>query len=194
MTTSSEQERIDKLAKELEVPRALRLLAEWVAIENNETRLQAEKYVDEAQQLADYLYVIGYRLFPSIPSSEQVREQLTKTIDAAGLYDSGISPRELTDQILAIIQPLIEQARKEEKQRLIKEGWRSDEEITNEKSEFGLSVGEGAYLSGLADAKKELIEEIGKRSHLFCSDDPDDFPLDVGDRIIYAHVWQALQH
>ena len=55
---SSEQEEIDELAKHLVVV----LLAEWIAIEHNEPRLQAHKYYEEGQDLADWLFVIGYRL------------------------------------------------------------------------------------------------------------------------------------
>ena len=42
--------------------RILKLLAEWIAIEHGETRLQWSKYLVEAQELADYLYTIGYRV------------------------------------------------------------------------------------------------------------------------------------
>ncbi|MFA5049054.1 MAG: hypothetical protein WC516_08575 [Patescibacteria group bacterium] len=42
--------------------RILKLLAEWIAIEHDETRLQWSKYLVEAQELADYLYVIGYKI------------------------------------------------------------------------------------------------------------------------------------
>jgi len=52
------REAIDKLAKDL----ALILLAEWIAIEHGKTRLQALEYMEEAQELADYLHTIGYRL------------------------------------------------------------------------------------------------------------------------------------
>lgn len=41
---------------------AIVLLAERIAIEHGETRLQASKYSEEAQELADWLYTIGYRL------------------------------------------------------------------------------------------------------------------------------------
>jgi len=40
----------------------LKLLAEWIAIEHGGTRLQWSKYLVEAQELADYLYTIGYRV------------------------------------------------------------------------------------------------------------------------------------
>ena len=39
------------------------LLAEWVAIEHGKTRLQADEYMEEAQQLYDYLLAIGFRYF-----------------------------------------------------------------------------------------------------------------------------------
>jgi hypothetical protein len=47
---------INQLAQDLYLP----LLAQWIAIENNETRLQADQYMNQAQELADYLSVIGY--------------------------------------------------------------------------------------------------------------------------------------
>ena len=37
-------------------------LAKWIAIDHGETRLEAPKYLEEAQELADYLYLIGYRI------------------------------------------------------------------------------------------------------------------------------------
>jgi len=49
---------IDKLASDL----ALVLLAEWIAIDHDKTRLQALEYMEEAQELADWLYTLGYRL------------------------------------------------------------------------------------------------------------------------------------
>lgn len=52
------EEQVDRLACDL----ALLALAEWVAIENNKTRLQSEEYTEEAETLAGYLYVLGYRL------------------------------------------------------------------------------------------------------------------------------------
>ncbi|KKL52709.1 hypothetical protein LCGC14_2282760 [marine sediment metagenome] len=48
----------DELANLLEEPRAVRLLAEWLAIDHDETRLQYEKYWESAQELYDYITVI----------------------------------------------------------------------------------------------------------------------------------------
>jgi hypothetical protein len=42
--------------------KVLKLLAEWLAIECGGTRLQYEEFTEEAQELSDYLYTIGYRL------------------------------------------------------------------------------------------------------------------------------------
>ena len=54
---------VERLARELEEPRALRLLAEWLAIDHDETRLQYEKYMESAQELYDYITVImGYKV------------------------------------------------------------------------------------------------------------------------------------
>lgn len=47
------QELVDGIAKHL--------LAEWIAIDKGEIRGQALKYIDEAQELFDYLHVIGFR-------------------------------------------------------------------------------------------------------------------------------------
>lgn len=48
--------------KELTKGIALVLLAEWLAIEDGKTRLQSAEYKEQAQELADYLTVIGYEL------------------------------------------------------------------------------------------------------------------------------------
>ena len=61
---------IDKLAKEFTLVR----LAEWIAIEHNETTLEFEKYIEEAQGLMDLLYVIGYRLTGGKKPNEEVEK------------------------------------------------------------------------------------------------------------------------
>ncbi len=48
----------DELAELLEEPRAIRLLAEWLAIDHDETRLQYEKYMESAQELYDYVTIV----------------------------------------------------------------------------------------------------------------------------------------
>ena len=53
---------VDELARQLEEPRALYMLAEWIAIDKGLTRLEAERYLGEAQELYDYLTLIGFRL------------------------------------------------------------------------------------------------------------------------------------
>ncbi len=58
MLERRKQKDIDELACGL----AMVLLAEWIAIEHGETRLQANKYMEEAEGLQAYLAVIGYRL------------------------------------------------------------------------------------------------------------------------------------
>lgn len=40
---------------------SVRLLAEWLAIEDGKTRMEGTEYTEKAQELADYLQVIGYR-------------------------------------------------------------------------------------------------------------------------------------
>ncbi len=52
-TQTSEQDLADGIA----VVR----LAEWLAMDNNETRLQFAKYMEEAQELFDLMYLIGFR-------------------------------------------------------------------------------------------------------------------------------------
>lgn len=49
---------------------ARQLLAEWIAIDKGETRLQGSKYHEEAQELADYIHTIGYRLISSDKDAE----------------------------------------------------------------------------------------------------------------------------
>lgn len=58
------------------------LLAEWLAIEHGETRLQATKYGEEAQELADYLYTIGYRLVNTTKwlDPEAIKRQVAEEI------------------------------------------------------------------------------------------------------------------
>lgn len=57
----------DPRVQPVPLPDAIRLLAEWIAIDHDETRLQWEKYQTEAQELADYLHVIGFRKCPAKP-------------------------------------------------------------------------------------------------------------------------------
>jgi len=57
---------IDELAKVLEKPRAIRLLADWMAIDKGETRNQGAKYIKDAEELYDYLIVIGFRLIAEL--------------------------------------------------------------------------------------------------------------------------------
>ena len=49
---------VDTLARDL----AIHLLAQWIAIDHGQTRLQGDGYMLAAEELADYLEVIGYRL------------------------------------------------------------------------------------------------------------------------------------
>ena len=66
------EEQIEELARQLEEPRALRLLAEWLAIEHDKTRLQGDEYMEAAQELYDYLLIIGFRLIP--PLIEEIKK------------------------------------------------------------------------------------------------------------------------
>ena len=49
---------VDALAADLTIV----LLAGWIAIDHGETSLQFEKYMEEAEEFAGYLYSLGYRL------------------------------------------------------------------------------------------------------------------------------------
>jgi hypothetical protein len=48
--------------KDLDEEIALQLLGEWLAIQDGKTRLEGKDYLEDAQELADYLTLIGYRL------------------------------------------------------------------------------------------------------------------------------------
>lgn len=52
---------IDKLAEALEEPRAIRLLAERLAIEHDKTALQYAEHMEDAQELYEFLAVIVFR-------------------------------------------------------------------------------------------------------------------------------------
>ena len=52
------QSAINRLARDLAILR----LAEWIAIDHDETRLQAEKYMQDAEELDGYIRIVGYRL------------------------------------------------------------------------------------------------------------------------------------
>ncbi len=54
----AEVKQVNELADKLEEPRAVRLLAEWLAIDRDETRLQFEKYMTDAQELYEYITII----------------------------------------------------------------------------------------------------------------------------------------
>lgn len=56
---TTEQELADGIARHL--------LAEWLAINANKTRLQANEHWEEAQELQDYLSIIGYRNIANSP-------------------------------------------------------------------------------------------------------------------------------
>ncbi len=68
----------DKLANQLEEPRVVRLLAEWIAIDHDETRLEYDMYMEEAQELYDYIKVVV------VPKAliDPERKQVIKEIEA----------------------------------------------------------------------------------------------------------------
>jgi len=54
---------IEQLAKDLEHPRAIRLIAEWLAIDHDETRYQSEIYLKDAEEFEEFLRcTVGYHL------------------------------------------------------------------------------------------------------------------------------------
>jgi len=65
---------------------ARHLLAEWLAINANKTRLEAVEHWEEAQELQDYLSIIGYRNIAKSPDEtieahdQQVRKDLIDQI------------------------------------------------------------------------------------------------------------------
>jgi len=93
---------VDKLAGDL----ALVQLAEWIAIEHDETRLQFGRYVEEAQGLADLLYVLGYRLIDTKP----VMSDLLLTEEQVGLieWESGTLDMSFVDDYPAEIKALLQ--------------------------------------------------------------------------------------
>ncbi len=53
-----DREKIENLADALEEPRVVRLLAEWLAIDHDKTRLQFNEHLEDAQELYDYIIYI----------------------------------------------------------------------------------------------------------------------------------------
>jgi hypothetical protein len=80
---STREEAIKALAKDLEKTCVIHLLAEWIAIENDESSLQAETFMEHAQELHDYLNIIGYRLLPTELKVLSLKEQIWALQDAA---------------------------------------------------------------------------------------------------------------
>jgi hypothetical protein len=48
---------VEKLSHDL----LIMFIAQWIAIDHGKTRLQADQYLTDAQELYDYLYVLGFR-------------------------------------------------------------------------------------------------------------------------------------
>lgn len=98
---------IDELAKALEEPRAIRLLAEWLAIDHDETRLQFEKYLESAQGLYDYVIVVmGYGNTASIlrPNfGKKLIEWVAAYKDASGRNALAETPEESADYLFSLI-------------------------------------------------------------------------------------------
>jgi hypothetical protein len=88
------------------------------------------------------------------------------------------------------LPPLLEMAHRtgkaECKKELIEAGWKSPEQWQTEY----LILERKAHSTG----RREVIEEIAQRCHVWSEEDEFGFDLSAGDRVIYAHVWQALQH
>ncbi len=65
---------------------------------------------------------------------EELIEEMAHIIDVAGLYDSGISPRELADQVFALIKkeyPIMYREEADFIGWLLKQGWVPPEEAKN---------------------------------------------------------------
>lgn len=77
-----------KEEEQLTMELTLLRLAEWIAIEHNETRLQADKYTEEAQGLADLLSVIGYKLIGYDIPWEKIEAvtEICKNCQGSGMY------------------------------------------------------------------------------------------------------------
>ncbi len=95
---------------------------------------------------------------------EELREKIAQLIDVAGLYDSGVTPKGLADQILSLIQPFIEQRVDElvTKDCLLNAvklyGYKTPEEVEQAKKEAGEAVGDrlnGVYSALIEQAKNE---------------------------------------
>uniref|UniRef100_A0A6M3JU82 Uncharacterized protein n=1 Tax=viral metagenome TaxID=1070528 RepID=A0A6M3JU82_9ZZZZ len=94
---------------DLEYGITIQLLAEWLAIDQGKTRFQAQEYVENAHELADYLDVIGYRLV----TKSELREQLQKAIFEKYPQIHDLKRQwELTDNINAIVREYIEKTEK----------------------------------------------------------------------------------
>jgi len=85
------EKEIEKLANDLEEPRAVRLLAEWLAIEHDKTRLQGDEYMEAAQELYDYLLTIGFRLIPLV--REEIKKELLTDEEIDTAYVDGWASR-----------------------------------------------------------------------------------------------------
>ena len=77
--TGRKADPVDELAQLLDEPRAVRLLAEWLAIDGNETWLEFEKYMEPAQSLYDYLVIL--RLKPAPKADPKLREKIEEIVD-----------------------------------------------------------------------------------------------------------------
>ena len=68
---------IEQLAKDLEHPRAIRLIAEWLAIDHDETRYQSEIYLKDAEEFEEFLRcTVGYRQVSPERLTMLTREEL----------------------------------------------------------------------------------------------------------------------
>ena len=77
--TPSDRPELRELSEKLEEPRAVRMLAEWLAIDHDETRLQYEKYMADGQELYEYITVIIKMQHSAlIPDKKELREQIIR--------------------------------------------------------------------------------------------------------------------
>ncbi len=93
---------IENLAHDLEEPRAVRLLAEWLAIDHNETRLQAEKYLNDAQELYEYIVHV-IKIQKSLGYVKWDREKVMRAFyDVLGGYQ--LTAYDKADSLLACLK------------------------------------------------------------------------------------------
>ncbi len=130
--SSELREKIEELANILEEPRAIRLLAEWLAIDHDETRLQYEKYMDGAQGLYEYITVIlKYHNKADRPAGEELEGEIIKRMSlVTAIGTSSASLEYVAKGIIALFDE--KEIRKKERERIqsiYEDEWVSVEDV-----------------------------------------------------------------